>query len=226
MRKTKSSIALSKKGGEKMKKVRRRGGDYKKIICGLDEAGRGALAGPIVIAGVVLPSGFRFQKVFKGVVKDSKELSKQQRETLFRIIEKYALQVIVEVIPPEEITKRGINWANTEGFRRIIEKVKAHQYFIDGRWKLPDLGEKNSRTKCVIGGDKKIPAVLAAGIVAKVKRDEIMQKLHLEYPQYHWDTNTGHGTKAHLEAIRKYGTCKYHREKYVQTALREKEKSK
>jgi len=201
--------------------------NYKKIICGLDEAGRGAIAGPIVIAGVVLPSGFRFQRVFpSGVVKDSKELSKHQREALFQVIKKYALQIIVEVIKAEEITKRGINWANTEGFRRIIEKIEADQYFVDGRWKLPHLGKKSSRTKCVIGGDKKIPAILAAGIVAKVERDKIMERLHLEYPQYHWNTNTGHGTKTHLEAIRKYGTCKYHREQYVSTALKRKLKQK
>jgi ribonuclease HII len=227
MLKTKSFKALLKKGGARMEKWEEKTMGYKKIICGLDEAGRGALAGPIVIAGVVLPSGFRFQRVFpNGVVKDSKELSGEQRKALFQIIKKYALQIIVEVISPEEITKKGINWANTEGFRRVITKVEADQYLIDGRWKLPDLGEKNSRTKCVIKGDKKIPAVLAAGIIAKVERDEIMQKLHLEYPQYHWNTNTGHGTQAHLEAIRKYGICKYHRKKFVHTALKEKLKRK
>jgi len=218
-------IKFFQKEVKKMRRTERKVKNYKKIICGLDEAGRGALAGPIVIAGVVLPSGFRLQRVFpNGIVKDSKELSKQQREALFQIIKKYALQMIIEVIPPEEITKEGINWANTEGFRRIIEKVEADQYFVDGRWKLPDLGERNSRVKCIIGGDRKIPAVLAAGIVAKVKRDEIMQKLHLEYPHYHWNTNTGHGTKAHLEAIRKYGTCKYHRKQFVSTALKKKPK--
>lgn len=203
----------------KMEKSR----NYKKIICGLDEAGRGALAGPIVIAGVVLPSGFRFQRVFpKGIVRDSKELSRHQREALFQIIEKYGLQIIVEVISVEKINRKGINWANTEGFKRVINKVEVDQYLVDGRWKLPDVGEKNSRTRCIIKGDKKIPAVLAAGIVAKIKRDEIMEKLHLEYPQYQWNTNTGHGTKAHLEAIRKYGTSKYHRKRFVQTALKNK----
>jgi len=192
----------------------------KKIICGLDEAGRGALAGPIVIVGVVLPSGFRFQRVFPGgIVRDSKELSEEQREALFHIIEKYNLQILTEVISASEINKKGINWANTEGFRRIIEKVKADHYFIDGRWHLPDLKKKNTKTKCIIKGDTKIPAVLAAGIVAKIKRDEIMQKLHRKYPQYHWNTNTGHGTKYHLWAIRKYGTCRYHKKQFVKTAL-------
>jgi len=199
--------------------------NYKKIICGLDEAGRGALAGPIVIAGVVLPSGFRFQRVVpKEIVRDSKELSKLQRALLFKTIEKYSLQIVVEVIPVKEINKKGVNWANLEGFRRIIEKVEADQYLVDGRWKLPDLGKKNSRVACVIKGDRKIPSVLGAGIVAKIKRDELMEKLHLEYPWYHWATNTGHGTKYHLEAIRKYGTCKYHRKKFVQTALKQKER--
>jgi len=191
----------------------------KRIICGLDEAGRGALAGPIVIAGVVLASGFRFQRVFNGIVRDSKELSKQQRRDLFQVIKKYSLQIIVETIPVKKINKKGINWANTEGFRRIIKKVKADKYFIDGRWILPNLGRKKSQTKCVIKGDRKIPAVLAAGIVAKVKRDKIMQKLHQKYPRCHWNTNTGHGTKCHLKAIRKYGICKYHRKKFVKTAL-------
>ena len=223
MVKNKSFKILPKKEGLRIKKGREKTRSYKKIICGLDEAGRGALAGPIVIAGVVLPSGFRFQRVSpKEIVKDSKELSRKQRETLFQIIKKYALQIIVEVISPKEITKRGINWANIAGFRRIINKVEADQYLVDGRWKLPDLGEKNSRIKCVIKGDKKIPAVLAAGIVAKIKRDEIMQKLHLKYPQYHWNTNTGHGTKAHLEAIKKYGICKYHRKEFVRTALKKR----
>jgi len=208
-----------------MRKLKKK--KYKKIICGLDEAGRGAIAGPIVIAGVVLPSGFRFQRVFpNGVVRDSKELSKRQRKALFDVIKKYALQIIIEVIMPEEITKKGINWANIEGFRRIIKKVEADQYLIDGRWNLHNLGKKTSRIKCVIGGDRKIPAILAAGIVAKVERDKIMEKLHLEYPQYQWNTNTGHGTKAHLEAIEKYGACKYHREKYVITALNNKLKRK
>jgi len=192
----------------------------REIICGLDEAGRGALAGPIVVAGVVLPSEFSFKKVFpKGIVRDSKELSKKQREALFEVIEKYSLKIIVEVISVREINKNGINWANTEGFRRIIEKVEAGQYIIDGRWHLPDLKEKNTKTKCVIKGDTKIPTVLSAGIVAKIKRDEIMKKLHRKYPQYHWDTNTGHGTKYHLQAIQKYGTCKYHKKQFVKTAL-------
>lgn len=118
----KSYLKLKKKH-ERNKK--RKNKNYKKLICGIDEAGREALAGPIVIAGIVLPSRFRFQRVFpNGTIKDSKELSKKQREALFGIIKKYAFQIIVEVIHSEEINKRGINWANIEGFKRIINKVR------------------------------------------------------------------------------------------------------
>lgn len=84
---------------------------------------------------------------------------------------------------------------------------------------MPDLGLKNSRTKYVVRADKKIPAVLASGIVAKIERDKIMEKLHLEYPRYGWNTNTGHGTKFHLEMLKKYGVSKYHRKQFVKTAL-------
>jgi len=193
---------------------------HRKKICGLDEAGRGALSGPIVIAGVVLYSGFNFKKISpNAIVKDSKELSKKQREVLFNIIRNHSLKVVIEVISAREINKKGINWANIEGFRRIIEKTKSDQYLIDGRWLLPDLGKKNYNTRCIIKGDTKIMSILSAGIVAKVKRDEIMRKLHLKYPNYHWDTNTGHGTRQHIDAIKKYGLCKYHRKKFVESAL-------
>lgn len=196
-----------------------------RTICGLDEAGRGALAGPIVIAGVVLPSNFTFKRVFPGgIVRDSKQLSKKQRKALFEIINKYSIQILVEVIPVEEINKKGINWANIEGFRRIIQKVDADQYIVDGRWKLPDLGEKNSRTSCVIKGDMKIMAALSAGVVAKIERDKIMSKLYLKFPEYGWNTNTGHGTIYHIEAIKKYGISKYHKTLFVKTAIENYEK--
>lgn len=189
-------------------------------VCGLDEAGRGALAGSLVIAAVVMSRNFNFSEVAPRVtVRDSKELSKQQREALFRIIEKYSLQIEVEVISVQEINDHGINWANTEGFRRLIMKIDADQYIVDGRWHLPSLATKTSLTSCVVGGDRRIPAVLSAGIVAKIKRDEIIQKLHFFYPMYGWDTNTGHGTKRHIEAIRKYGLCEHHRKQFVATAL-------
>lgn len=198
-------------------------GKRKKLICGLDEAGRGSLAGPIVIAGVVLPSNFSFKKFFPNIIiKDSKELNQKQREELFNAIKGKSFKIVTKIISTEQINKNGINWANTEGFRRIIKSVNADYYYIDGQWKLPNLGGKKHCTECVIKGDRKIISVLSAGVVAKIKRDSIMRKLHLKYANYHWDTNTGHGTQKHLKAIRKYGTCAQHRTKFVKTALSKK----
>jgi ribonuclease HII len=196
-----------------------------KTICGLDEAGRGALAGPIVIAGVVFPRNFKFSNVVPNIVaKDSKELSIKQREELFNIIKKYSIKIILEIIPAREINKKGINWANTIGFRRIIQHINVDQYIVDGRWKLTRLGNKKEKTSCVIKGDTKIPAVLSAGIVAKVERDKIMKALHSKHPQYKWETNTGHGTRFHIEAIIKNGITKYHKDLFVKTALENYEK--
>lgn len=189
-------------------------------VCGLDEAGRGALAGPLVVAAVVEPSEFEFNKVApEAVIRDSKKLSKRQREALFRIIERHSLQIEIEVISAHEIDDQGINWANIEGFRRLIRKVDADRYIIDGRWHLPDLDDKTSLVSCVIKADEYILPVLAAGVIAKVKRDEIMKELHLHYPMYGWDTNTGHGTKYHTDMIKKHGLCEYHRKQFVSTTL-------
>lgn len=192
-----------------------------KTVCGLDEAGRGALAGPLFLAAVIFPFNFEFQKVApRLIVKDSKELSFKQRLAVYEIIKKYALTIDREIITVEEINQKGINWANTEGFRRLIKRNEATIYIIDGRWRMPDLGKKKSSTSCQIKADKNIPAVLAAGIVAKIERDELMKKLHLEYPSYGWATNSGHGTLKHLCALKKYGICPYHRLKFVETALK------
>ncbi|MGB9706683.1 MAG: ribonuclease HII [Microgenomates group bacterium] len=189
-------------------------------ICGLDEAGRGALAGPLFLAAVILPCDFDFKKIAPNlIVKDSKELSCSQRLAVFKIIEKYALKIDTEIISVEEINSKGINWANTEGFRRLIIRNEASQYIVDGRWHLPDLGNKNSLVSCVIGADRTIPATLAAGIVAKIKRDALMRQLHRKYPFYGWQSNTGHGTLQHLIAIKKYEISPYHRLQFVKTAL-------
>lgn len=193
----------------------------KHLTCGIDEAGRGALAGPIVIAAVVMLSDFNFQKVApKVLVRDSKQLSTRQRERVLQLIEIYSLHIEIEVLSVEEINRRGINWANIEGFRRHIANIEADEYIIDGRWNLPDLGAKTPLTRCIIRADQKIPSVLASGIVAKVKRDEIMKKIHLDYPIYGWNTNTGHGTKKHIEAIAKHGICHHHRTLFVSSALK------
>ena len=192
-----------------------------KLICGLDEAGRGALAGPIVISAVVFPVDFYFRDLTAEVkIRDSKELSFSQRSALYKYIEIHSIQTNYEIISIKDINEKGINWANIIGFYRHITSIEADAYIVDGRWKLPDLGKKTQLTTCIIHADQFIPAVLAAGVVAKIKRDAIMQDLHNEFPMYGWNTNTGHFTKQHIEAIKEYGICKYHRTLFVSTALK------
>ena len=190
-------------------------------ICGLDEAGRGALAGPLVLAAVVLDATLDFRRLdLKLVVRDSKLLSTRQRAALHEVIVSHALTIETEVLSVKEINERGINWANIEGFRRLIARTEADLYIVDGRWSLGDLGVKQPSVSCQIKADEVVPAALAAGVVAKVRRDEIMSKLDLESPAYGWASNTGHGTAAHVEAIKLFGACRHHRSQFVATALR------
>lgn len=176
-----------------------------------------------MIAAVLMPHGFRFDGYCVGFpVRDSKRLSPRQRNLLFGLIERQSVRIDVEELSVQEINERGINWANTEGFRRLIERIDADQYIVDGRWRLDHLGKRSSRVSCVVHADEFIPPVLAAGIVAKVKRDLIMRRLHALHPEYAWDSNTGHGTQEHLSALRQYGPCEYHRTQFVMTALKGK----
>lgn len=190
------------------------------LVCGLDEAGRGALAGPIVIASVSFPARFSFTRAAPGVVaRDSKLLSSRQRLALYQAILGCAATVDVEVIESLQIDLRGINWANTEGFRRLVARTDAARYIVDGRWDLGELGSKASRVSCQIRADQTVAATLAAGVVAKVRRDEIMKQLDDEWPMYGWVRNTGHGTREHVEAIRAFGSSPHHRKRFVATAL-------
>lgn len=190
------------------------------LVCGLDEAGRGALAGPIVIASVSLPARFSFAEVAPGlIVRDSKLLTPRQRAGLYEAIVEHAVTIDVEVIDAVTIDERGINWANTEGFRRLVARVDAGHYIVDGRWQLGELGSRSSRVECRVRADQTVPATLAAGVVAKVRRDEIMLGLDAEWPMYGWSRNTGHGTPEHVEAIRVFGASPEHRRQFVATAL-------
>lgn len=189
-------------------------------ICGVDEAGKGALAGPLVCAAVVIPQGWNLEKINPGVpVRDSKKLSVKQREVLFKLIKRHALKVDLEIIPIDKINQMGIRWANHEGFRQLILRIEASEYICDGILQLRRLGQKTKITHSVIDADENIPATLCAGIVAKIEWDRIMKKLHQKFPLYGWLTNTGHGTKQHIEAIFKYGQTVYHRPQFVETAL-------
>ena len=176
------------------------------IICGLDECGRGPLAGPIMAAAVVLSQPLKN-------LKDSKQLSAKKRQYLYRRIIKTATAVKIESISVQQINNRGIGWANKEIFKRLIRKIEADKYIVDGNLKIP-------KAVSIIKADTKIPEVMAASIVAKVTRDKLMRELAKDYPRFGWHSNMGYGTKYHLSALQEIGPTKHHRSAFVTTALR------
>jgi ribonuclease HII len=174
--------------------------------CGLDEVGRGALAGPLVAAAVVLPAGFDHP-----LLRDSKLLSARQRETVEPIIRSEALALEVVAIEVTVIDLRGVGWANRLAFEQLIGSIAAPLYLVDGNLVLST--ERSYRS--VIGGDRLVPAISAASIVAKVFRDQLMRELHPGFPQYGWEQNKGYGTPAHLSALSRHGPCPHHRTSFI-----------
>ena len=190
-------------------------------VCGLDEAGRGALAGPMVIAAVMLQSDFKFGGVAPKIVfRDSKKMSRLQRDRAYQVIEKYSLKIEIEIVSVTDINQVGIHVKNRDGFIDLINRNNANKYIVDGRWKFHNLGEKSQHVYSIIDADSIYPATIAAGIVAKCTRDKIMLKLHNKYSNYGWNTNVGYGTLEHINAIHKFGINEYHRLKFVETALK------
>ncbi len=191
-----------------------------KLVCGLDEVGRGPLAGPIVAAAVIFPPDFAFTERFPTLkFGDSKKLSSHQRETVFTFIHEFAVAVHVDLISVEDINVQGIGWANRAIFERLIMAIQADQYVVDGNLKLSNLGRKARRVRSVVRADETEQAVSAASIVAKVTRDRIMRQLHEAYPVYGWDHNAGYCTAEHLAALRVHGPTQHHRRQFVTTAL-------
>ncbi|MGC2191863.1 MAG: ribonuclease HII [Candidatus Dormiibacterota bacterium] len=174
--------------------------------CGLDEVGRGALAGPLVAAAVVLPANFNHP-----LLRDSKLLSESQRETIEPVIRREALALQVIAIEVAEIDDRGVGWANRIAFERLIEQVVAQEYLVDGNLVI----RTGHRYRSVIGGDRLVPAISAASIVAKVFRDRLMRQLHPQYAHYGWERNKGYGTPHHLGAISRHGICLHHRRSFI-----------
>lgn len=190
------------------------------IICGLDEAGRGALAGPIVAAAVILTEDAHVIAKRSGApLRDSKTLSKRQRENLYEALIQSQSTILSMHINAELINKHGIGWANKEIFRMLIRKIPANEYIIDGNLKIAPIPENPGTIRCVVDADATIETVMFAGIVAKVTRDRIMVDLHTKYPHYGWEHNAGYGTKEHISQIRIHGVTHEHRTAFVYTAL-------
>jgi ribonuclease HII len=175
---------------------------------GCDEAGRGCLAGPVCAAAVMMPAGWSHP-----VLNDSKQLSRKQREMLRGIIEQEALFWSVVMVDAEEIDRINILQASITGMHRALASLPASPELIlvDGN-KFRPYGDIPHRTE--IKGDARFVSIAAASVLAKTHRDEYMDALHLEYPEYGWNKNAGYPTKGHREAIRNHGITPYHRKSF------------
>jgi len=178
-----------------------------RVIAGLDEAGRGPLAGPVVAAAVVLPEKARL----KGV-DDSKKLSAGQREEMFSLLREKALAVGVGIVDVQEIDRLNILQASLRAMELAVGNLSLPPDFllIDGIHPLRLPVAQQTITK----GDQRCLSVAAASILAKVTRDRLMTAYHDQYPQYNFARHKGYGTKEHLQAIRKYGCCPLHRRSF------------
>ena len=184
-----------------------------KHICGVDEAGRGPLAGPVCAAAVILPEN----TIIEGV-NDSKKLSEKKREALFEVIKANAVSYSIAYSSVEEIESMNILNATMLAMKRAVEglDIKADYAMIDGN-RLPDLAIDS---EFIIKGDAKSVSIACASILAKVSRDRLLYKYAEEYPEYGFDKHKGYGTKAHTQAIREYGPCPYHRMSFLKKILK------
>ena len=185
-----------------------------KIEAGCDEAGRGCLAGSVYAAAVILPEGYQ-----NGLLNDSKQLSEKKRYQLREIIERDAVAWAVGIVTPEEIDKINILNASILAMHRVLDqlKVRPEAIIVDGNrfkpYKDPADGKALPSTT-IVKGDGKYLAIAAASILAKTYRDDYMNELAKEYPQYDWLSNKGYPTKKHREAIKQFGITPYHRKSY------------
>ncbi len=175
---------------------------------GCDEAGRGCYAGPVFAAAVILPKDFHHP-----LLNDSKQLSEKLRDELRPVIEKEAVSYAVASIDNEEIDQINILKASFKAMHLALDKLsrRPQLLLIDGNRFIK---YKRTPHQCFVKGDGRFASIAAASILAKTYRDEWMQQLHNEFPQYGWNQNKGYGTLIHRKAIETYGLCKYHRKSF------------
>lgn len=178
------------------------------LEAGLDEAGRGPLAGPVFAAAVILPKDF-----FHPRLDDSKKMSAKDREELRTVIEREAISWAVEAVSAEEIDRLNILWASVTGMQRAVRKlsVKPEFLLVDGNKFRPF---DNYRYATVVHGDATYASIAAASVLAKTYRDDYMRALAQKYPQYAWDRNMGYPTPEHIAAIKAFGYTPEHRKSF------------
>ncbi|MEI6835907.1 MAG: ribonuclease HII [Candidatus Falkowbacteria bacterium] len=184
------------------------------LVAGVDEAGRGPLAGPVVAACVVIGPDFKIDSDELKLVADSKKLSAKNREKLFSVIKEKALAVEISVISHLVIDKINILQASLLAMKKAVEACKTQPDFvlIDGNIKIPGLLKKQ---QAIVSGDAKVFCIAAASIIAKVSRDFLMCEADKKYPNYQFAKHKGYGTKLHLEMLNTYGPCAIHRRSFA-----------
>lgn len=182
-------------------------------IAGVDEAGRGACAGPLVIASVVLHDPFAPELE---IVRDSKEIAENKRDEVFDLIHQIAAAVSVVIVPASEVDSRGVHAANLDGMRRAVQRLSiAPAYVLTDGYAIEGLGVPNL---AVWKGDQVVVSISAASVIAKVTRDRIMREMDLEFPQYGFAGHKGYITAAHTKALNEHGPCAQHRRSFANIA--------
>lgn len=179
-------------------------------LAGVDEAGRGACAGPLVIASVVLADPFAPELA---KVRDSKDVSEPEREKLFDLVTSLALSISVITVPAAEVDSRGVHAANLDGMRRAVQGLSVTpSYVLTDGYAIEGLAIPNV---AVWKGDQVVTCISAASIIAKVTRDRAMRELDVTFPDYGFAKHKGYITKVHTEALQKYGPCIEHRRSFA-----------
>lgn len=175
-----------------------------KLVAGVDEAGRGALAGPLTAAAVILPQGF-----YTYGLKESKQLSPARREELYKVIISSAVTWSVALVEPTEVDKYGLQEANLKALQQAVEKLNpSPDYILCDRFSI----RKSKKPHlALVKGDRVSVSIAAASIIAKVTRDRMMKSYHQAFPQYSFDQNKGYGTLVHLRSLEEYGPSPIHR---------------
>lgn len=182
--------------------------DRQGLVAGLDEAGRGCLAGPVVAAAVILPPGFE-----DPILDDSKKLSEAQRDLIRHRIEREAVSYAVAYVYPARIDKINILWASIEAMHVAVGnlKRKPSHLIVDGNRFKP---YKDCTHECIVKGDGRFFSIAAASVLAKTYRDEYMKLQHAFFPDYGWDKNKGYPTREHRLGINSRGSCVLHRKSF------------
>lgn len=185
-----------------------------KYICGIDEAGRGPLAGPVVVASVIMPK----DSMIEGV-NDSKKVSEKKREKLYEEITNTAIAWGVGIIDQREIDEINILNATKKGLTNSLKEleIKPDLILVDALTNIDTLGIPY---RSIIKGDAKSYSIAAASIIAKVTRDRIMRQWDELYPEYSFEKHKGYGTKMHIDAIKEYGPCPLHRKSFIKNFIK------